>query len=84
MTSTLTAKSQVTIPKEVRQQAGIGPGDKVKVFVRPDKSILLIPVIPVTALRGIIPYSGRPVTVEEMDDSIADVVAERDRASRER
>lgn len=30
MTATVTQKGQVTIPKEVRDQAGIGPGSKVE------------------------------------------------------
>lgn len=33
MTTTVTIKGQVTIPKEVREAAGIAPGDKVDVRV---------------------------------------------------
>ena len=31
MTTTVTVKGQVTLPKEVREKAGIKPGDKVEV-----------------------------------------------------
>lgn len=31
MTTTVTAKGQVTLPKQVREAAGIKPGDKVEV-----------------------------------------------------
>ncbi|CCF01288.1 AbrB/MazE/SpoVT family DNA-binding domain-containing protein [Sinorhizobium fredii] len=42
MATTVTAKGQVTIPKEVRDLMGIGPGSKVEFRRSTDGSILLV------------------------------------------
>jgi antitoxin PrlF len=42
MSTTVTAKGQVTIPKDVRDQLGIGPGSKVDFRRRPDGAIELV------------------------------------------
>jgi hypothetical protein len=47
------------------------PGQRVKYFIHPDGTVVLLPTLPVTALRGIVPAPDRPVTLEEMDDAIA-------------
>lgn len=41
--STLTTKSQITIPKKVRDALGVGPGDQVRFEVKKDK-VLVVPV----------------------------------------
>ncbi len=41
MRTTLTSKSQVTIPKKVRESAGLQPGSTVLFEVEPDGRILL-------------------------------------------
>ena len=66
MESTLTSKSQATIPKEVRQALNIGPGDKVKFFIHSDGRVFLLPKLPITALKGLL-KAKRHVTIEEMD-----------------
>ncbi len=43
MTTTVTAKGQVTIPKAVRDLLGIGPGSKVDFRRAADGSIVLVP-----------------------------------------
>jgi antitoxin PrlF len=40
----LTSKSQVTIPKAVRQALGIGPGQEVDYEVQPGGKVLIVPV----------------------------------------
>ena len=56
------------------------PGDKVKFFIHPDGRVMLLPTVPISQLRGILKKPGRkPVTIEEMDDAIAEAVAEDDR-----
>jgi len=37
---TLTEKSQVTIPKKIRMQLGIRPGDEVEFIIEKNKAIL--------------------------------------------
>jgi predicted nucleic-acid-binding protein len=43
------------------------PGDRVKFFVHPDGTVVLLPKRPVSALRGIIKSDRPPPTIEEMD-----------------
>ena len=71
MESAITSKGQVTIPKAIREYLRVKPGDRVKFFMHPDGTVVLLPKLPVTALRGIVPPRERPVTLEEMDDAIA-------------
>ena len=71
MDSVITAKGQTTIPKAVREHLKLKPGRRIKYFIHPDGTVVLLPTLPVTALRGIVPARDRPVTLEEMDDAIA-------------
>jgi antitoxin PrlF len=67
MDSAITAKGQATIPKAIREHLRLKPGDRVKFFVHPDGSVVLLPKLPATSLRGMIKSRRRPVTMEEMD-----------------
>lgn len=69
MESTITSKGQATIPKPVREHLGLKPGDRIKFFVHPDGSVVLLPKLPVAALRGILKAPRRPVTIEEMKEA---------------
>lgn len=73
MRATLTAKGQMTLPKEAREHLGVKAGDRVKIFALPDGTVVLLPIRPASSLRGILksPFN-RPVTIEEMDEAIAD------------
>ena len=71
MESAITAKGQATIPKAIREHLRLKPGDRVKFFVRPDGSVVLLPKLPVSALRGIVKPGPRPVTIEEMNAAVA-------------
>lgn len=44
MTSTVTSKGQVTIPKAVRDRLGIGPGSAVAFELAPDGRVILTKV----------------------------------------
>ena len=75
MESALTVKGQATIPKAIREHLRLKPGDRVKFFVHPDGSVVLLPKLPAAALRGIIKSTrGRPVTIEEMTEAAAEGV----------
>ena len=41
MATTVTVKGQVTLPKAVREAAGIRPGDRVVVRARPDGGVVV-------------------------------------------
>jgi antitoxin PrlF len=71
MESAITSKGQVTIPKAIREYLHVKPGDRVKFFMHPDGTVVLLPKVPVTALRGILRWRGRPATIEEMDEAVA-------------
>mgnify|MGYP001812412049 CR=1 FL=1 len=76
-TSTVTSKGQITLPRDVRQTLGLDAGDKVD-FVEVEGGFKLGPLRKdVRALKG--RFAGRvkrPVTLEEMDDAIAQSAAE--------
>ena len=42
------------------------PGDRVKFLVHPDGTVVLLPKIPVSALRGMLKSRRAPVTIDEM------------------
>jgi antitoxin PrlF len=71
MESAITSKGQATIPKAIRQHLRLKPGDRVKFFVHPDGSVVLLPKLPATALRGIIKPQRGAVTLEEMGEAAA-------------
>jgi antitoxin PrlF len=75
MESALTVKGQATIPKTIREHLRLKPGDRVKFFVHPDGSVVLLPKLPASALRGIIKPRRRPVTIAEMADAAAEGAA---------
>src|SRR5437667_197511 len=67
MESAITVKGQATIPKSIREHLGLQPGDRIKFFVHPDGSVVLLPKISASAVRGIVKSrSPRPVTTEQM------------------
>jgi antitoxin PrlF len=41
MATTVTVKGQVTLPKAIREAAGIRPGDRVEVRVRPEGGVII-------------------------------------------
>ena len=72
MIATLTAKGQVTLPKVFRDKMNLQAGDKLN-FVMLDNGVMQ--VIPlkqsVTKLRGMVPAPEKSVTIEEMNQAIA-------------
>ncbi len=74
--STITAKGQTTIPREVRRHLGVGPGDRVRYFTHSDGTVVIRSVVPVTVLKGFIEWSGPPVSIEEMNEAIAEGAVE--------
>jgi antitoxin PrlF len=75
MESAITTKGQASIPKAIRERLNLKPGDRVKFFVHPDGSVVLLPKLPASALRGIFARPRRPVTIEEMTEAAAAAAA---------
>jgi antitoxin PrlF len=70
--SALSIKGQATIPKAIRDHLDVKPGDRIKFFIHPDGSVVILPKIPASALKGIAARPRRrPATLQEMDDAIA-------------
>lgn len=83
MESAITVKGQATIPKSVREHLGLKPGDRVKFFVHPDGSVVLLPKLPAEALRGMLKSKRRrPVSTDEMTDAAAKGAGDLRRATR--
>jgi antitoxin PrlF len=72
METALSIKGQATIPKPIREHLHLKPGDRVKFFVHPDGSVVILPKLPTSALRGIVSSRrARPATLDEMNQAIA-------------
>ena len=70
--SAITAKGQTTLPKPVRRALGVGPGDRVRYVIFDNNEVRLLPVRPVSRLFGVLKYDGPPVSLEDMEQAIAD------------
>ena len=76
MESAITVKGQATIPKAIREHLHLKPGDRVKFFLHPDGSVVLLPKLSASALRGIVKSRRRrPVTINEMTETAAERAA---------
>jgi antitoxin PrlF len=69
--SAITVKGQATIPKAIREYLGLKPGDRVKFFMHPDGSVVLLPKLPASALRGMLKPRRRGVTIDDMTEAAA-------------
>ena len=76
--ATLTSKSQLTLPKAVREAMGIGPGDRIR-FVPSLNGFRIVALKgDVTRLRGM--FKGRrtkAVSIDEMHQSVAEAAVRR-------
>ncbi len=69
MESSLSIKGQATIPKAIREHLHLEPGDRIKFFVHPDGSVVILPKISTSKLKGIVKTHGR-TSLEQMDKAI--------------
>ena len=72
--SGITAKGQTTLPKAVRDALAVEAGDRVRYLIE-EGQVRIMPVRPISRLYGALPYDGPPVTLEEMDEAIAEGAA---------
>ena len=67
--STITAKGQTTVPREVRERLGAGPGTRLVWHIMPNGSLIVrAKTHSLLSLQGMLksPH-GEPVPVEEMN-----------------
>lgn len=69
--STVTAKGQTTLPKDVRDLLGLEPGDRIRYLVSGDTVRILRPR-KAMSLCGSLKHDGPPVSLEAMDAAIRD------------
>jgi AbrB family looped-hinge helix DNA binding protein len=75
--STVTAKGQTTLPKDVRDLLGLEPGDRIRYLVSGDTVRILRPR-KAMSLCGALKHEGPPVSLEAMDAAVRDRAARGD------
>ncbi len=76
--TTVTAKGQITLPKEIRDRLGVREGEKLSIDTEEGKVVLKRKTSGIDALVGILHRPGmRALTIEEMDDAVGNAVTER-------
>ena len=72
--ATLTSKSQIIVPKAVREALGVVPGDKIQ-FVPAWHGFRLVVVKgDITAMRGVLKgRRSRPLSIGEINQAIAEI-----------
>jgi len=77
-TATITSKGQTTIPKAVRQHLKLRAGDRVEFVIERDGRVVLVPAtLDITQLQGVLAPAPRRVSLEEMDEAIANEATRR-------
>lgn len=76
---TIASKGQMTIPKHLRDQLNVKPGDKCYGWVRNGEMAIIPHNKPVTELAGLLrkPPAGSRASQDEIDDTIMDAAVER-------
>lgn len=77
MTSTITSKGQITIPKEVRDKLGLKPGTQVRFIIDEAGQVALSPVLySLDDLFGFLGPAPEKLSLEEIDTKVQAVVSE--------
>ena len=77
--TTLTSKGQMTLPKDVRDDLNLGPGDKIDIVKQGGVYVLRPKNVPIESLAGILGKSpAGPMTPEQEDAAYAAALAEED------
>ena len=71
MESALSIKGQATIPKAIRDHLRLQPGDRIKFFLHPDGTVVILPKTPASRLKGIV-KSRRRVSLDDLESAIAE------------
>lgn len=69
--SAITKKGQTTLPKPVRETLGVGAGDRVR-YVMLEGEVRILPVRPIDRLFGALEHDGPAVSLERMDEAVAE------------
>ena len=69
--SRVTGQGQTTLPKPVLEALGLKAGDRMRYFIA-DSTVQIVPVLPISRLFGALLYNGPPISVEKMEQAIAE------------
>jgi len=72
--SALSIKGQATIPKAIRDHLQLRPGDRIKFFLHPDGTVVILPKIPASKLKGIV-KGRRRVSLDDMESAVAEAAS---------
>lgn len=73
LTSKITSKGQTTLPVDIQRALGVTAGDRLQYFVEPDGRVTLLPkTLSIKDLAGVLPPAQRSVSLEEMDQAVAE------------
>ncbi len=71
LSSTITTKGQITIPKDIRNFLNIDKGDRVEFLVGANGSVTILPVTTdITALKGLVPKPQEYVSLNDVKNAI--------------
>lgn len=72
LTSAITSKGQVTIPKAIRDLLHLSPGDKISFIISDDGDTIIRPLSKsVSEVFGILSFkTDKKVSIEEMDEKL--------------
>lgn len=72
MYTTISSKGQVTIPVEIRNMLHLNTGDRIDFVVFDKNRVEMLPKKgSVGTLKGLVKWTGKPMTLRQMDDAIA-------------
>ncbi len=74
--SVVTKKGRTTLPKPVRVTLGVRGGDRVR-YVILDGGVRIVAMWPIDRLLGALEREGAAVTVEEMEEAVAEAAVRR-------
>lgn len=81
--ATMTSKGQMTLPKEVRDDLGLQPGDRVDIVKQDGVYVIRARNVPISQLAGMLGKApAGPMTAEEEDARFTSALAEEDEAIR--
>ncbi|MCU7960140.1 MAG: AbrB/MazE/SpoVT family DNA-binding domain-containing protein [gamma proteobacterium symbiont of Bathyaustriella thionipta] len=73
MQATITSKGQITLPKALRDQLHLSAGDRIEFILEKNNVVRLMPhLASVKNLKGMLPKPAHSVSLEQMDQAIAD------------
>jgi antitoxin PrlF len=80
----MTSKGQTTIPRKIREAMRLKPGDEVRWSIEGGRAVMRAKNRTAKDLAGFLHRPGRKaLTLEEIDEAIANAALERDARSRQ-